>query len=459
MKWKTLLLFCAVLMLAASVSACGSNKNENSTPSSPAAETKSTESASTEPSNSGEAPVAELEGDFEIQYFVGGYGDAWWKSVIAQFKEKYPKLNIKESAGPKINDQMKPRWIQGDPPDVIYLDGAGSNARQQIEDGQLLDLTDWIKEAANIDGEKITDKLIGQPDLFDGKVYTLPLVFGSWGVFYDKALFTQNNWEVPTDFESFLTVSEKIKAAGISPLVHAGVYPGYLVGGVLNPAIVSANGDDASILVDIANAKEGVYKSEAVLKALGQLVTLRDKGYLDKSAIALNHTDSQIQFLQHKDAFIPNGLWLENEMKKDTPAGFSFGWLPSITQAPGGKYVAVPYTNAIAIAKKAKNPEAAKAFLQFIYTSKAAVEWAEKTGALMNLKIDLESANASEVSKAAAKFYSSDNIVVAPTFAYAGEMGKTIEDATIALIDGKITPEQWAERAEKQAATERSKAK
>ncbi|MCD9020617.1 hypothetical protein [Cohnella silvisoli] len=122
---------------------------------------------------------AGLKGDFEIQYFVGGYGDAWWKSVIAQFKEKNPDLNIKESAGPKINVQMKPRWLQGDPPDVIYIDGAGSNARQQIVDDQLLDLTDWIKEAANVDGEKIVDQMIGQPDMFDGKVYTLPLCSNS----------------------------------------------------------------------------------------------------------------------------------------------------------------------------------------------------------------------------------------------------------------------------------------
>jgi N-acetylglucosamine transport system substrate-binding protein len=57
-------------------------------------------------------------------------------------------------------------------------------------------------------------------------------------------------------------------------------------------------------------------------------------------------------FLQNKDAFIVNGLWLPNEMAKDVPAGFDFGFIPSITQEAGGKVVANTSTATVAIAKK-----------------------------------------------------------------------------------------------------------
>ena len=70
-----------------------------------------------------------------------------------------PDLKIKESAGAKINDQMKPRWIQGNPPDFVYIDGAGSNTRQMVTDDQLMDITDWLKDAKNVDGKKILDLL------------------------------------------------------------------------------------------------------------------------------------------------------------------------------------------------------------------------------------------------------------------------------------------------------------
>ncbi|MFD0670995.1 ABC transporter substrate-binding protein [Cohnella sp. GCM10027633] len=418
------------LLISAALAGCGGNDNDG----------KASESA---------GPAGEVKGDFEIQYFVGGYGDAWWKSMIAKFKEKYPDVNVIESAGPKINDQMKPRWIQNDPPDLVYIDGAGGlDVGQAVKDGQLMDLTEWFKNAENIDGEKLTDIVITQPTPIEGKTYAIPLVFGSWGTFYDKALFAKNGWEAPTDFDSFLAVGEKIKAAGIAPYIHPGIYTGYLTGGFLFPAIVSANGDDPSILQDISDLKPGVFKSDAVTKAVGQLVTMRDKGLIDKAAVALNHTDSQMQFLQHKDAFIPNGLWLPNEMAKDTPAGFEFGYIPSVTQAPGGKYVANPYTSPMAIATKAKNPEAAKAFLQLIYTKSAAVEWAEMTGALMNLKVDLDGTKASEVSKGAIKFYSSDNLVVAPPVPIHADVTKELENATLALTDNKLQAAEWADRME-----------
>jgi len=454
----------ALLLLSVGMAGCGggSDKSGESASPSPSA------SASVEPTASSSAPASEeaspsedagptIAGDLEIQYCVGGYGDSWQKSMIAKFKEKYPDVNIKESAGPKINDQMKPRWIQGDPPDLVFIDCAGGlDVLQAIKDDQLFDLTDWFKTATNADGELISDILIAQPQQFDGKTYTIPFAFGSWGTFYDQALFREKGWEVPTDFDSFLAVSEKIKAAGIAPYVHAGVYTGYFTGGFLFPAIVSANGDDPAILKDMADLKEGVFKSEPVMKALRQVVTMRDKGFIDNASGALNHTDSQMQFVQHKDAFIPNGLWVENEMKKDTPAGFEFGMIPSITQAPGGKYIANPYSSPIAIAKKAKNPDAAKAFVEFVYSKPAATEWAELTGALINIKVDLNGSKASALSMSASKYYASPDLVVLPAVSINADVTKELENATLALTYGKVTPEEWAERVEKASAKARA---
>lgn len=445
------LIFVLVLILAVGCSNSGENNKANNA----AADQPTNSEEPADTSDTGNA--AKISGDFEIQYFVGGYGDAWWKEVIAEFGEKYPDLNIKQSAGSKINEQMRPRWIQGNPPDVVYIDGAGSNEVQMVKDDQLLDITEWLSSAQNVDGEKLTDNLIAQAQDYDGKNFTLPLVFGSWGTFYDTALFEKNGWTAPTDWESFLAVSEKIKQAGISPYIHTGKYPYYILGGLVNSGIVAENGGDPAIVNDIVALKEGVFKSEPVMRALDKLVVLRDKEYLDKSGLALNHTDSQIQWLQHKDAFIANGLWLENEMKKDIPDGFKFGFIPSVMQSQGGKYIAIPYTNTIAIAKKAKNPEAAKAFLEFVFTKQSAVRWAELTGAIMNYKADLNTSQASEVVKMAMGYFNSDNTVVAPVVVLDADVQKVEEDSTVALLDGKITPEEWADRMEKAAAKSRGK--
>jgi len=449
----------AAMMTVVPLAGCGSSDNNNGGSASPGASSASpstspssgaSASPSASPSDSGSAaPGAsqtKLTGDFEIQYFVGGYGDKWWKKVIADFKAANPDLNVIEDGGPKINDQNKPRWIGGNPPDFVYIDGPNLNDRQMVEDGQLEDLTDWLQTATNIDGDKILDILAQAPQKYDGKIYNIPLVLNSWGIFWDKALFKEKGWQEPTNFDEFMQVSETIKAAGITPFIHTGKYPYYINGAFLYPAIVSNNNDDYTILQDMAANKIDAYKSPAVLAALNQIVQMRDKGFIDKASIQINHTDSQMLFLQHKDAFIPNGLWLPNEMAKDVPQGFDFGFIPSITQKAGGKVVANTSTATVAIAKKAKNPEAAKAFLQFIFSKAQASQWAELSGAPSNIKGDISSSSAPSFVKDAAKYLTDPNTVVIPTITFNADVDKAMQDATDALTIGKITPEEWVKR-------------
>ena len=77
-------------------------------------------------------------------------------------------------------------------------------------------------------------------------------------------------------------------------------------------------------------------------------------------------------------------------MKNDTPDTFEFGFTPTPMNDPGEPLTLVPDIRTIAIAEKAKNPEAAKAFLEFIFTEEYAQAFAASTGAIMNMKnVDL----------------------------------------------------------------------
>jgi N-acetylglucosamine transport system substrate-binding protein len=450
-KKKVAALGIASILAAATLAGCGSNNGNNKASESPAASPSAstpavTESASPATESASTDTTVKLTGDFEIQYFVGGFGDKWWKKVIADFKTANPDLNIIESAGPAINEQTKPRWIGGNPPDFVYIDGPGINDRQMVEDGQLEDLTEWLKTAKNIDGDLITDILAQPAQQFDGKTYNIPLVLNSWGMFWNKSLFKEKGWTEPTDFPSFLEVSCKIKEAGVTPFIHTGKYPYYINGAFLFPAIVSANNNDFSILQDMAANKIEAFQSPAVLAGLNKIVELRDKGFIDKASIQINHTNSQMLFLQNKDAFIPNGLWLPNEMAKDVPQGFDFGFIPSVTQDAGGKIVANTSTMTVGIAKNGKNKEAAKAFLQFIFSKAQASQWAEMSGAPSNIKGDISSSNAPNFVKDAAKYLTDPNTVVIPTITYNADVDTAMQDATDALTISKITPEEWVAR-------------
>lgn len=460
-KRNTSVALLATASMLAMITGCGDKSaTATSTPSATTAATKAPVASAT-PAPATPAAPAGLKGELEIQYFVGGYGDKWWKAIISEFEAANPGLKVKQTAGSQINDQMKPRWIKGDPPDVVYIDGAGSNEAQMVADDQLLEISDWIKEAKNVDGDKIVDNLFAKPKDYSGKNYTIPLVYGSWGTFYDIKFFEDNGWKAPTNFEEFMAVSKQIKDSGkgVFPYIHTGKYPYYISGGFMDSAIIAANGGDPSILLKMEANEEGIYKSEPVKKALDKLMKIVNADFIDPASKAINHTDSQMMFLQHKDAFIPNGLWVENEMAGNVPDGFKFGFIASLGIDAGQKSVVVPYTSTMAIAKKAKNVDAAKAFVQFIYTKQSAVKWAELSGVPMNYKADLESSKAGSMSKAAMKFFLDPGTVTAPTVVLEKDVEEARNNALIALTTKEITPEKWIERMEAAAKKAREKKK
>lgn len=374
-SWKFLLVALLLLVLAA----CS-----NST----TTEEKDPEQTADE--NTEDGTSSGISGELEIQYFVGGYGDEWWKTVIADFKTAYPDVTIVEHAGPDINTEMKTRWISNNPPDVVYIDGNGASETQMIADGQLMDISDWAKGITMEDGTPLLDSFISPAEELDGgKIYSLPLVFDTWGMWYDSAWFEEQGWAVPSDFDSWIATMKQIKEdAGIAPFNTTGQYTQYFQRGVLYPAFAAAGGEQ--LLNDLSNGVIEAWESEEVLNVMKKVQAIVDAELIDTGFAAYNHTQSQMNLLLHQNAFIPVGFWLPNEMKKDTPEGFEYGFIPTPMNDPGKPMALIPDIRTVAIAKETENPEAAKAFLEFILTEENAQKFAESTGAIMNLKnVDL----------------------------------------------------------------------
>lgn len=115
-----------------------------------------------------------------------------------------------------------------------------------------------------------------------------------------------------------------------------------------------------------------------------------DAGYVDEGFAGISHTQSQSNFLEHDDAYIPVGYWLPSEMEGDVPDDFEFGFAPTPMNDSGENMVFVPDLRPLAIAEEAENPEAAKAFVQFAFQKQYAEKFSETSGALINMEdVDL----------------------------------------------------------------------
>ncbi len=116
------------------------------------------------------------------------------------------------------NDAMvilKTRFIRENNPDIIGI-GGDINYSNFLDANMLMDISDFdglddIKEnylATNKELEYVPE---------DG-VYAVPYMANAAGVLYNKDLFEEHNWSIPTTWEEFLSLCDSIQAEGIQPL-------------------------------------------------------------------------------------------------------------------------------------------------------------------------------------------------------------------------------------------------
>ena len=394
-----------------------------------------------------------LTGELELQIFVGGLGSECWEYAISEFQKLNPDLDITAHMDANINAQMKTRWAKDNPPDFVFIEGTNLPSETWMAEGKFLDLSDLYNNG-NVYGtdEKIKDKLM------DGLVtnykntdviYQMPVVLNTYGMWYDETLFTQNNWQVPKNYEELKAVCQAASDAGVKGIIYPGQFAGYLVWGLLMPAVAAEAiaSDDLDYFYDVANAvNEDVFSDERFVNVLNKLEELSKAGYFDKSSLSMNHIISQAAWLKRSAALIPNGLWLENEMKESTPDDFKMRYYPSMIQDADQKTCIITNSLNVGIASNAKNPEAAAAFLRFLYTDDIAAKFAELASVPSAAKMDTSKASVSDTAKQVLEMMSSDEVTMVPKGDTSwGSVDGTIADCVNRIVNGEYTVDQAVE--------------
>jgi N-acetylglucosamine transport system substrate-binding protein len=118
---------------------------------------------------------------------------------------------------------------------------------------------------------------------------------------------------------------------------------------------------------------------------------------------ALSHTEAQMEFLAGKAAMIPNGSWLENEMKSALPEGFRMKMmavpalkdaiLPNVTYSMVGDIILVP--------EKSENKDWAKEFIRFASSQEMNKIFTKETGGFRPFDYSLEGVDVTEFTASA----------------------------------------------------------
>lgn len=344
--------------------------------------------------NEGTAETRESEiKELNIAIFEGGYGPEYWNEIVNAYETARPDVKINMQISPKIGDIIRPQIVAGNVPDFISMndnDQSGLLAAM-IKEKTLMDITDSFDQKAWNSDEALKDQILDgilksakSSPYGDGRIFLAPFNSSPMGLVYNKTLFEKNGWSLPETWDEFFSLGDKAKEQGISLFTYAGIYPGYIES-FLFPAIASVIGLDG--FDKIMNYEDSAFDNDAVKSVLENIQKIASGGYLLSGTVALNHTQSQTDMMNDKALFIPNGVWIENEMA-DAPRseGFKFSMIPAPVINKGDTQYIMTSVEQFSIPAKAKNPELTKDFLRFLYSEESIKLFAEKANGIYAIK-------------------------------------------------------------------------
>lgn len=307
------------------------------------------------------------------------YGADMWPEIIEAYKEVNPNVEFKLTQEKELEDAITPRLQSGDHPDIVMLALSRKKALPEtlIKDHALEDLTDVLE--LQIPGEDVLvkDKLQkGYTDTSatnpygDGKTYLMPMFYSPTGLFYNKGLFEEKGWETPTNWDDMWKLAEEAKKDEIALFTYPRA--GYL-DTVLASMLYSVGGPE--FYAKAMNYDPETWESDKALSIFNTLVELahHTESTTLANATPNDFTRNQQLILDNKALFIPNGTWVVDEMAEAPRAeGFEWGMTALPAMEKDGQQYAYTFIEHIWIPAEAKQKEAAKDFLAFLYSDKAA---------------------------------------------------------------------------------------
>jgi N-acetylglucosamine transport system substrate-binding protein len=316
----------------------------------------------------------------EAVIFNGGYGYDYvtFAADIAQKNHSGSTFTVKPST--QIAQELQPRFVGGNPPDLIDNSGANAIGLNTIAD-QLEDLKD-VFEAKNLEGTTIKDTLypgVEAPGTLNGKLVAINYVQTVYALWYSAALFEANGWTPPKTWDEAIELGAKAKAKDKYLMLWGKEAATYYQTTAIASAI-KEGGDEVRLALE--NLKPDCWSHPAVQGVFKALETIVKQGYMKPGGGGTQFTAAQAQWSNDQAALLyPSGSWIENEMKKQTKDGFKMTGIPELTLTSGSK---MPYTalhsaagEPFVVPSKSKNSAGGKELLRTMLSKEAATNFAK----------------------------------------------------------------------------------
>ncbi|MGV9212903.1 ABC transporter substrate-binding protein [Micromonospora sp. RB23] len=369
------------------------------------------------------------------------------KALADEFSKQHPNVTftIREDQFTVIVENAPRVMASDNAPDIIRL----PTMVDLVKDDLLKNLDPYVTAYGwdKFPASQLVQLRVGDGTRGVGSLYGMGLGYSVTGVFYNKKLAAQVGMTQPpatvAEFEQLLA---KAKTSGVQPIMQfnkntAGInFP--------HQALQNQFGDPAQVADWIFQKPGATFDTPAALKATQTIQKWAQAGYFTKDANALDYAGMVGQFQKGNGLFMFNGDWESANLDKAMPGNVGFFLFPG--EAAGAKHVAMSAPNTFGVSAKAKNPDAAAFFLNWVHTNAKAREIAvtvggSSPGGPSDLPVPAAAPNTvlAETLKAAQQLGAENGAVDFTANATGGIFAAAITPEMQKLIAGQQTPEGY----------------
>ncbi|MEF2248348.1 MULTISPECIES: ABC transporter substrate-binding protein [unclassified Paenibacillus] len=289
--------------------------------------------------------------------------------LIAKFETENPGIIVEQNNVPNPENVWSMRVSTNDAPAAFTHYPHNPVFQKMAIEGRVVDLTN----------DPLLDNVlpaIAEISKIEGKNYMVPIGLATLGVYYNKAIFAEHGLQVPTTYAEFIDVSEKLKAAGVTPMLfHDKDFNGIRQEVVYKMGQTMPNVEQ--FLDDVMNGKAHITDNPEFKPFAEKLLALREFG--QKDIMGTGYDDALREFSNGKAAMWFTGIWAQKEIKLNNPE-LDFAMFPLPTEKAEDLKTQVSVDTAIGLPTGGKNEAEARKFVEFMSSKEAVEAYLEKGG-------------------------------------------------------------------------------
>lgn len=307
-------------------------------------------------------------------------------AAIEAFEEQNPDITVEiefvEVAA--LHTQLRTQLAAGTAPDVFTAypgNGTPTAMENLVPDGFLMDLSDLSLNERLPSGMDPVTKV-------DGKRYILPLTLGAIGGIYNDAALEEAGLEAPTTWKDLIQFCEDARAAGKVAFAYGAQtgwqnqFPAFPLSATL---VFGADPE----FTEAQNAGDATFSDSAWVDVMEQTKEMNDAGCYQDSPLGTAY-EGAIDLVAKGNALAMisvTSTFAAVAAVAPADSTFTFHAIPG-TNDPDETWISAGGSGGYAANAAAKNPVAAKKFLEFLASDETMAQIADLQGALPSIASD-----------------------------------------------------------------------